>query len=43
MFIINNPGANIGTVEALMTPKMNQIAIERMTSGTIKPTVFLKR
>ena len=43
MFIRNNPGANIGTVEALMTPKMNQISIERMTSGTIKPTVFLKR
>lgn len=43
MFIRNNPGGNIGTVEAVMTPKLKQIGIERMTSGTIKPTVFLKR
>ncbi len=43
MFIRNNPGSNIGTVETIMIPKIKQIEMERMTSGTIKPTVFLKR
>ena len=43
MFIRNNKGAGIGTVESVMTPKLNQIEIERMSGGTIKPTVFLKR
>ena len=43
MFIRNNPGSGIGTIEALMTPRINQIGIERMTSGIIKPTVYLKR
>lgn len=41
IFINNSKTQKMGTIEAIKDVKLNDIMIERVTSGTIKPMVFL--
>lgn len=41
VIFINNSPANLGTIEAIKEVTLNDVTIERVTSGTVKPRVKL--